>query len=58
MNTKNDSKRDPRIESQTPGEQVDHYTDPTEAAVKQETESLNSLGAQENQAAGPRTILK
>lgn len=57
MNTKKDDKRDPRIKSQTPGEQVDHYSDPTEAAVKQETESLNSLGAQENQAAGPRTIL-
>ena len=39
MNTKKDDKRDPRIKSQTPGEQVDHYSDPTEAAVKQETES-------------------
>ena len=55
---KKNNKHDPRIDAQTPGEQVDHYNTPTEAAVEQETISLNSLGAQENQAAGPRTILK
>ena len=55
---KKDNTHDPRIDAQTPGEQVDHYNTPTEAAVEQETISLNSLGAQENPAPGPRTILK
>lgn len=55
---KKDCKHTPDTKEQTPGVQTDFYSEATKGAVKQEVKSLNSLGAQENQSAGPDTIIK
>ena len=58
MNEKCNCTNKGKVKTQTPGEQVDHYTDPTSEAIKQEIKSLNNLGAPEDQSPAPDTIAK